>query len=158
MFGTGLGSQLFGASSAPEENTTDAPPPSDSDPEDSESDSDSDSKSSASILAAPAQTPSTSSPWLAAPAYTPPLFLSTASEYVPPAPKPKLTAEAAALQNQNELEGKSKKGEAKRAEKEKDDGKAWEGAMEGYEDSLEVDKVFERFARVAGYEGEQCIR
>ena len=36
--------------------------------------------------------------------------------------------------------------------------KAWENAMEGYEDSLEVDKVFEKFARVAGYEGEQCIR
>ena len=34
----------------------------------------------------------------------------------------------------------------------------WNAAMEGYENSLDVDQVFERFVRRVSYEGEQCIR
>ena len=88
-----------------------------------------------------------------------------ASEYVPPAPKPKvppLSGSATSAVDLNDDEkagmGKSRKAEARRAEKEKEEAKAWDAAMEGYEDSMDVDKVFERFARRVGYEGQQCIR
>ncbi|OCB89971.1 hypothetical protein A7U60_g2826 [Sanghuangporus baumii] len=176
-FGNGLGTQLFGTSepdfskidpSPEKDDDEEAPPPpeseSESEPEDADAESTSES-SEKSILAAPAHTPSSSSPWLAAPAYTPPFYLSTAQEYVPPAPKPPKLSSSVQEGDEGDEDGKgrgkSKKAELRRAEKEKEDEKdrkAWENAMEGYEDSLEVDKVFEKFARVAGYEGEQCIR
>ncbi|KAL5513110.1 hypothetical protein ACEPAH_3508 [Sanghuangporus vaninii] len=175
--GNGLGTQLFGPSKShsskmdptPEkDNDEEASPPPESDSESEPEDADAESASESSeksFLAVPAHTPSSSSPWLAAPAYTPPFYLSTAQEYVPPAPKPlKLSSSVQEGDEGDEDEkgrGKSKKAELRRAEKEKEDEKdrkAWENAMEGYEDSLEVDKVFEKFARVAGYEGEQCIR
>ena len=158
-FGGGLGSRLFSSEESDpplDEEDEDAPPPPDSDTEDeaddqvdAESDIDSLSSSEGSVLAAPANVPSSSSPWLAAPFYKPAYYLSTSSEYVPPAPRVKVPA--ATLDDDREASvGKSKKAEAK-AEKEA----KWE---EGYEDSMEVDKVFEKFARIAGYEGEQCIR
>lgn len=151
-----FGSKLFSNESEPplDDEDEDAPPPPDSDSEDEnddpeETNSEDDFGSEVSVLAAPANVPSSSSPWLAAPAYEPAHYLSTSSEYVPPAPKVKTPA--VILDDDREARvGKSKKAEAK-AEK---DAK-WE---EGYEDSMEVDKVFEKFARTAGYEGEQCIR
>ncbi|EJD07484.1 uncharacterized protein FOMMEDRAFT_137786 [Fomitiporia mediterranea MF3/22] len=165
--GSGLGTQLFGSSEPTSElqgeNDDAAPPPPESEPEDSDEDSDSEAESTPSVLAAPTQKPSSTSPWSSIPSYTPAFYLSTATEYVPPAPKPKVPI-AAVDDEDDDIGaglGKSKKAEARRAEKEKkgqDELKGWESAMEGYEDSMEVDKVFERFARIAGYEGEQCIR
>ena len=38
------------------------------------------------------------------------------------------------------------------------DKSGWDTAMEGYENSMDVDHVFERFARRVGREGAQCIR
>ena len=159
---SGLGNKLFGSSQdkeeeeegiASEEADDETPPPSDSEDSDSDNDSDdSESESEKSVLAAPASTPASSSPWSAAPSYKP-LYLSTALEYIPPPPKVK--APPGVEDNSAVGGGKSRKAE-ERAEKE--DQAAWNNAMEGYEDSLEVDKVFERFARRVGYEGQQCIR
>ncbi|KAI5122504.1 hypothetical protein M0805_001412 [Coniferiporia weirii] len=156
---SGLGSQLFGAPPGTEDeghgHDAAAPPPPDSESEsDSEAEDDVDSESDESILAAPALTPAEASPWRAAPSYTP-LYLSTALEYVPPPPKVKAPIGV----DDGEIgSGKSRKAEERREEREEKDRLAWDSAMEGYEDSMEVDKVFERFARRAGYEGEQCIR
>ncbi|KAH8116345.1 programmed cell death protein 2 [Phellopilus nigrolimitatus] len=160
-----LGSHLFGGPSEVGLDDAPAPPPSDSEDEpDSEDGSEdgssgSGSESNESVLAAPASTPSVASPWRAAPAYLPPLYLSTAAEYVPPPPKMKVPNGAGAELGDEGKEGrgKSRKAEARKDEKEKERA-AWDGAMEGYEDSMEVDKVFERFARRVEHEGEQCIR
>ncbi len=78
------------------------------------------------------------SPWKAAPAYSP-LYLSTASEYLPPQPKLKVSAQVSEPGSE-------------------DGGKDISWAFEPYENSLEVDQVFERFTKRVGYEGEQCIR
>ena len=176
--GFGLGSQLFGASNEEHQHETqsdaEAPPVSDPESEDeseasdsdSESERDADADATPPLLSAPAHSPDASSPWLSAPAYTPPLYMSTAYEYVPPAPRQKIPQDAldsSAVGGQFDesvLDGpaKSKKGETKREKDAEKDAKAWDSAMEGYEDSLELDKVFEKFAKIAGYEGEQCIR
>ncbi|KAL6304519.1 programmed cell death protein 2 [Sparassis latifolia] len=80
------------------------------------------------------------SEWASAPAYAP-LYLSTVSEYLPPAPKSKLSSGA----NIDEDDEERRK---------KDTG--W--ALEGYENSMEVDHAFERFTKRISYEGEQCLR
>lgn len=89
-----------------------------------------------------AQATITESPWRSAPAY-PPLYLSTVSEYIPPQPKPRLP-QGVKVEDTAEDDDR----------KEKDI--SW--AKETYEDSLEVDQVFERFVNRVGYEGEQCVR
>jgi pre-rRNA-processing protein TSR4 len=102
--------------------------------------SDSDT-SSDSLLTALAATTVSESPWKAAPMF-PPLYLSTASEYLPPPPKVKAPTTAEVLD-------------------EHDDGKKTKDTSwmsEAYEDSLEVDQVFERFTKRVGNEGEQCVR
>ena len=170
--GFGLGSQLFGESNEEHQSDAEAPPASDPESEDeseasdSESEGDADADATPPLLSAPAHSPDASSPWLSAPAYTPPLYMSTAYEYVPPAPRQKIPQDAldsSAVGGQFDesvLDGpaKSKKGETKREKDAEKDAKAWDSAMEGYEDSLELDKVFEKFAKIVGYEGEQCIR
>ncbi|KIK65701.1 hypothetical protein GYMLUDRAFT_39202 [Collybiopsis luxurians FD-317 M1] len=83
------------------------------------------------------------SPWKAAPSYIPPLYLSTASEYLPPQPKPKIPP-GTQISDPAADEGGG--------------GKDISWAFEPYENSLEVDQVFERFTKRVGYEGEQCIR
>jgi pre-rRNA-processing protein TSR4 len=81
------------------------------------------------------------SPWKTAPAYSP-LYLSTASEYLPPQPKSKIPPGAQVVSEPGADEG----------------GKDISWAFEPFENSLEVDQVFERFTKRVGYEGEQCIR
>ena len=39
-----------------------------------------------------------------------------------------------------------------------DKGGAGGWAMEGYENSMDVDHAFERFSKRVSYEGEQCLR
>ncbi|KAK1222841.1 hypothetical protein PQX77_014263 [Marasmius sp. AFHP31] len=93
--------------------------------------------SEGSLVVAMASTTLDESPWKSAPHY-PPLYLSTTAEYVPAAEKPKIAPKV------------SQEGD------DKDDIGKW--VSETYENSLDVDQVFDRFAKRVGYEGEQCIR
>lgn len=81
------------------------------------------------------------SDWAKGPSY-PALYLSTTSEYLPPAPK----SNVAVADDVPEDGGDGKK--SKDA--------SW--TLEGYENSLEIDQTFERFSKRVGYEPEQCIR
>ncbi|KAI0641854.1 programmed cell death protein 2 [Trametes meyenii] len=151
----GLGSQIFGSSdaAAPSEcpqtesaersgSPTLESDDGGSDGVDSES-SDGDAEG-ADALAASLQAASLDdSPWSAAPSY-PPFYLSTVSEYLPPPPKTKVPAGATVDQDDDSpTNGKDAHGR-------------WD--LEGYENSLDVDHVFERFSERVSYEGEQCLR
>jgi pre-rRNA-processing protein TSR4 len=132
----GLGTQIFGdllteaVTSKPDE----AGEASDADSEASAS-----SVSDESLIVAMASTTIGPSPWASAPSY-PPLYLSTTSEFLPARPKVKIPQVPDLAGDDN-----------------KDDRSAsW--AFEAYENSLEVDHVFDRFTKRVGYEGEQCVR
>lgn len=137
-----LGSQLFG-SVTPAETTkpTDRHEGTTDDGSDAESEAAASSTSEGSLITALTTTTLEESPWASAPSY-PPLYLSTISEYVPPPPKSKIPA--GTLEDNIDDERK--------------DGKGANWAVEAYENSLEVDQVFERFTKRVGYEGEQCVR
>jgi pre-rRNA-processing protein TSR4 len=104
-------------------------------------DNDDDESTDEELLTALAATSISESAWKSAPSY-PPLYLSTVSEYLPPPPKPRLPKGV-----QVEDLGEDDK---------KDKDISW--AKETYEDSLEVDQVFERFMNRVKHEGEQCVR
>ncbi|KAF8661342.1 hypothetical protein AX16_001437 [Volvariella volvacea WC 439] len=127
----GLGAQIF--SSAP----STAPLTGD---DDSDAESEASTSSEKSLLTAMAATTLTESDWVNAPAFDP-LYLSTVSEYLPPLPKVKLPAGVEIVDPSDEKDVKDV---------------SW--ASEAYEDSMEVDKVFERFNKIVGFEGEQCVR
>ncbi|KAJ7074892.1 programmed cell death protein 2 [Mycena belliarum] len=131
----GLGSQIFG-DSAP----ASAPPLVDED-EASDVEAESDS-SDEELLTALGATTLEESPWKSAPSY-PPLYLSTCSEYLPAQPKLKLPP---GVQVVDPLEDAGK------------DGKDVSWISEAYENSLDVDQVFERFTKRVGFEGDQCVR
>ncbi|KAJ3555516.1 hypothetical protein NM688_g2531 [Phlebia brevispora] len=134
----GFGEQIFGSLSTPaisedkDEVTAEAA-------SDRSADSESDSEDEA-LITAMASTTLETSEWKNAPTYNS-LYMSTVTEYLPPAPKTKLPPEARADAADDGAESKSN---------------TW--AFEGYENSLDVDHVFERFTKRVGYEGEQCIR
>ncbi|KAG6868185.1 hypothetical protein C0993_006398 [Termitomyces sp. T159_Od127] len=138
----GFGAQVFG----------DTPPPSSAEPkpdEDDHCDNENDlandeSSSEDELLSAMASVTVTDSPWKVAPSY-PTLYLSTVSEYLPPQSKLKVPHDTQV----DSLDDGDRKGG-----KEKDI--SW--ASEPYEDSLEMDHVFERFTKRVAYEGEQCVR
>ncbi|KAJ4473721.1 programmed cell death protein 2 [Lentinula aciculospora] len=130
----GLGAQIFGDTSSGANDMKN-----DQLSEDEESEAES-STSEQSLLTAMTNTTLSESPWTAAPAYLPPLYLSTASEYLPPQPKTKISSSVEV--SEPSVEG----------------GRDISWAFEPYENSLEVDQVFERFTKRVGYEGEQCIR
>jgi pre-rRNA-processing protein TSR4 len=109
--------------------------------DDDHSDAESSSGSENSILIAMASVTLADSEWRSAPSY-PPMYLSTVSEYLPPQPKTKLNG--AHVTDSTESDGKGSKDIS------------W--ASEAYEDSLEMDHVFEWFTKRVGYEGEQCVR
>lgn len=139
----GLGSQIFGGAAPVETaNPTDDPELAANDTSDVESEAATSSTSEGSLITAMATTTLEESPWASSPTYSP-LYLSTTSEYVPPPPKSKLPAGALVEDN---IDDESK------------DGKGANWAVEAYENSLEVDHVFERFTKRVGYEGEQCVR
>jgi len=136
-FGLSLGNQIFGEIPSPPE----LPGEKDADHTDTVNDDPSDTESESissenSLLTAMASVTVADSEWKSAPAY-PPLYLSTASEYLPPQSKPHNAPHI------TDSEG---------------GGKDISWASEAYEDSLEMDHVFERFTKRVGYEGEQCIR
>lgn len=101
------------------------------------------SESSAhSLITAMASTTIDDSPWRAAPSF-PPLYLSTTSEYLPPPPKTKIP-QGARIEDS--------------ADDHPNDGKDVSWAFEPYENSLEVDGVFDRFTKRVSNTGEQCLR
>ncbi|KAF4610476.1 hypothetical protein D9613_006769 [Agrocybe pediades] len=135
----GLGTQIFGTTLSdpvdPVGKKDDA-----KEQTDEEHDSDSDD-SDESLLTALAATTITESPWRTAPSY-PPLYLSTVSEYLPPQPKPRLP-QGVKIEDLGD-------------DDKKDKDISW--AKETYENSLDVDQIFEKFTKRVGYEGEQCVR
>ncbi|EPQ56421.1 hypothetical protein GLOTRDRAFT_59670 [Gloeophyllum trabeum ATCC 11539] len=148
----GLGAQVFGGSN-PFGNANPFAPPlqqaepdHDDEPEEDEAEAEgheggdaSSSSSEESLVTALASTSLEDSPWPAMPSYTP-LYLNTTSEYLPsPPPKPKLPPGAQLLDAD---EG----------------GKDAKWLSEAYENSMEVDHVFERFMTRVGHEGKQCVR
>ena len=106
--------------------------------EDNQSDS---ASSERSLLTALASVTIAESPWRNAPSY-PTLYLSTVGEYLPPQAKPKVPK---GIQI-------SELGDDEKKEKDV----SW--ATETYENSLEMDHIFERFTKRIGYEGKQCVR
>jgi len=134
----GLGNQLFGSAAASH------PPSAETEPEEDLSDAESDSASSdESLLTAMASASVEESPWRSAPSY-PPIYLSTISEYIPPQQKRNLPVGVQVTDPSDEPDKKS------------DKNISW--ASESYENSSDVDRVFERFTKRVGYEGEQCVR
>ncbi|TFK39378.1 programmed cell death protein 2 [Crucibulum laeve] len=141
----GLGAHVFGESSPALTPASVNVPQAEHDDDDEGDDSDAESDSGSSeksLLIAMASTTIAESPWKAAPSY-PPLYLSTASEYLPPQPKAKLPPGVQVIDPSDD-DGKS--------------GKDISWAVEPYENSLDMDYVFERFTKRVGYEGEQCVR
>ncbi|KAJ7090578.1 programmed cell death protein 2 [Mycena crocata] len=130
----GLGAQIFG-DSAPS-----ATAPVEAEGEDQTSDAESDSDEE--LLTALAATTLEESPWRSAPSY-PPFYLSTCSEYLPAQPKLKLP------QNVQVVDPPDDSGKG---------GKDVSWISEAYENSLDVDQVFERFTKRVGFEGDQCVR
>ncbi|KAG5637685.1 hypothetical protein H0H81_003601 [Sphagnurus paluster] len=143
MFGGGFGAQIFGdlPPDAPEETVK----PNNNDDKDAENDEDEeDATSEDELLTAIASVTVEESPWKAAPSY-PPIYLSTVSEYLPAPPKSKVSPKVQiddGLDDDNDGKG------AKDV--------SW--MSEAYEDSLELDHVFERFTKRVSYESEQCVR
>ncbi|KAJ7453954.1 programmed cell death protein 2 [Mycena galericulata] len=131
----GLGAQIFGSAPAA------SSPPAEAVEDDDDAESDA-SSSDEELLTALAVTTLEESPWRSAPSY-PPLYLSTCSEYLPAQPKPKLPP---GVQVVDPLDDPGK------------GGKDVSWMSEAYENSLDVDQVFERFTKRVGYEGDQCVR
>ncbi|KAF8627680.1 hypothetical protein AX15_004299 [Amanita polypyramis BW_CC] len=104
---------------------------------DEEDDGEESDESEESLLTAMTKTAISDSPWQSAPEYKP-VYLSTVPEYLPPPSKSKLPTGA-------QVESEEARGDF-----------SW--MSEKYENSLEIDPVFERFTRRVAAEGEQCIR
>lgn len=137
----GIGTNIFGVTPPPALPTPTQSKEDDHGNDDDLSDVESNSTSSEEeLLTAMASVTVEKSLWKSAPSY-PPLYLSTASEYLPPLTKPKLPPGAQDILADDDKGGKDI---------------SW--ASEAYEDSLEMDHVFERFTKRVAYEGEQCVR
>ena len=143
-----IGTHLFGATSAqpPPAAFLVTSPPHHDDEQCSHHIDDAESDSSASdddlLLTAMGSVSLVQSPWMSAPSY-PPIYLSTVSEYLPPQPKQNLPAGARISDPLADDDKLSKD-------------TSW--AAEAYENSLELDHVFERFIKRIAYEGQQCVR
>ncbi|KDR67950.1 hypothetical protein GALMADRAFT_257459 [Galerina marginata CBS 339.88] len=139
----GLGAQIFGAPSSrangPVEQEGEGQG---SEDEDEGSNSGSESSDESPLLTAMAAATISESPWRSAPSY-PPLYLSTVSEYVPPQAKPRLPKGVVVEDDFGDDDKKNKD-------------ISW--IKETYENSLDVDQVFERFTKRVLFEGEQCVR
>jgi len=134
----GLGDQLFGQPAS----TVTAPLIKDEPEDASDSESITSESSEHSLITAMASATIDDSPWQATPSF-PPIYLSTVSEYLPPPPKTKLPQSARI----DDL-----------ADEDPKDGKDVGWAFEPYENSLEVDNVFDRFTKRVNNTGEQCLR
>ncbi|KAG1741043.1 programmed cell death protein 2 [Suillus lakei] len=134
----GLGDHVFG-----QPTPTVTAPTTEDEPEDtSDTESVTSESSEHSLITAMASTTIGDSPWRAAPSF-PPLYLSTTSEYLPPPPKTKIPQDAH-IEDPADDDSKG--------------GKDVSWAFEPYENSLEVDGVFDRFTKRVSNTGEQCLR
>ena len=133
----GLGDQIFGN---PAIDIPDQPKQDDNDPSDAESDDSSSPEES--LITAMASTSVADSFWAAAPSYSA-VYLSTLSEYIPQPSKGKAPA-SARIEDPVEADGKA--------------GKDSTWALETYENSVEIDNVFDRFTKRVEFTGEQCLR
>ncbi|CAL1714923.1 unnamed protein product [Somion occarium] len=134
----GLGSHVFSdAPSEPEPQEEELPAAGREVSSEDEEENDTDEEEK--LVTALASSTLDSSEWASAPAY-PSLYLSTLSEYLP-------KAKSAKLPSAEDIEADDNK-----------KGKDTSWAMEGYENSLETDHVFDRFSQRAEYQGDQCIR
>ncbi|PPQ65883.1 hypothetical protein CVT24_011214 [Panaeolus cyanescens] len=144
--GFGLGAQIFGsAPSAVTETPKDSPESHDEQADDvgNSDDDDEASDSDESLIVAMESATVTESPWRKAPFY-PAIYLDTIGEELPLERKPTLPKGIKVDDGLDDVKGG------------KDDQLSW--AKEVYEDSLEVDKVFERFATRVKAEPSQCLR
>lgn len=128
----GVGSDLFGSQPATHEDTT-TTIPNESNTADSDTES---TNTESSIVVALASATLSDSSWGTAPTY-PPLYLSTISEYFIPEKPSKKTSPEDAIED---TEG----------------GGTW--SAEKYENSMEIDQVFDRFNRRVSAQAEQCVR
>lgn len=131
----GLGDQIFGPA-------MDIPGQPEQARYGSDAESDDSSSTADSLITAMASTRVTESFWAAAPSY-PAVYLSTLSEYIPQPPKTKTPA-SARLEDPVEADGKT--------------GKDSTWVLETYENSLQIDNVFDQFTKRVGFTGEQCLR
>ncbi|KAF8196690.1 programmed cell death protein 2 [Mycena galopus ATCC 62051] len=138
----GLGAQIFGDSPPAASPPIKQDHPIEAQDDDETSDTESDATSEE-LLTALASTTLEESLWRAAPSY-PPLYLSTCSEYLPAQSKAKLPPGVEIVDSLPDDTGKG--------------GKDVSWIAEAYENSLEVDQVFERFTKRVGFEGDQCVR
>lgn len=138
-FGRQLGNAIFGDVPSEQDpgDELEAAPSSAADDE-SESEDEDGTETEDELVTAMASSTLDTSEWASAPAYTT-LYLSTFSEYLP---KPK-TAKGPAAED---------------AEADHEKGKDTSWAMEGYENSLETDHVFDRFSQRVEYQSDQCVR
>ncbi|KAF9258725.1 hypothetical protein L218DRAFT_909153 [Marasmius fiardii PR-910] len=125
-----FGTCIFGDLPVPDKQEEDL-----EDQHDNESD-DGSVSSEESLVTAMASATLEESKWKLAPSY-PPMYLSTSAEYIPAEAKPKVVPRVSGSNEKDELG-------------------TW--VSETYENSLDMDQVFERFSKRVGYEGEQCIR
>lgn len=139
-FGMGLGNHIFGnvCSEQGLEDEQDEPT---STADDDLSSEEEDSNTEDELVTAMASSTLDTSEWATAPAYTS-LYLSTFSEYLP---KPKTSKVPSAENVEAEHENGKQSKDA-----------SW--AMEGYENSLETDHVFDRFSQRVEYQSDQCVR
>jgi hypothetical protein len=131
----GLGSELFGDSSG-------VPSPHSEDPADDSNTNDEyeddDASSTSSIVVALASTTLSDSQWITSPAYSPIYLSTTSEEYLEP-----------------EVEGTDNLS-AITLDDSQDNRDGW--ASEKYENSLEIDHVFDGFSRRVAAEAHQCVR
>ena len=139
-----MSAQIFGhIPTAPESNGRTSVETAEEDGSEKDEGAQSDSASSErSLLTALASVTIAESPWRCAPSY-PTLYLSTVGEYLPPQTKPKVPK---GIQVSDLGDDDTK------------DNKDVSWATETYENSLEMDHVFERFTKRVGFEGKQCVR
>ena len=129
----GLGDQIFG-------NSAMNIPQKSEQGHDHSCDAESDSSSEDSLITAMTSVKLSDSFWAAAPSY-PALYLSTVPEYIP---QPSKTKVSTSLDDSVEVDDQPKKDVT------------W--ASETYENSVEIDTVFDRFIKRVGFMGEQCFR
>ncbi|KIY73870.1 hypothetical protein CYLTODRAFT_364813 [Cylindrobasidium torrendii FP15055 ss-10] len=141
-----LGNQIFGATGQPEHESH-APIVAEEDSgdvddvDDGASDTGSDS-SEHSLVTALATTTLEDSPWKSAPHY-PPQYMSIDAEYIVPETKPKYPSAADVLDAADDANDNDK-------------GTSWKS--EAYENSLDIDQIFDRFSKRVQSEPEQCVR
>lgn len=139
----GLGAQVFGdVSPSPASDPSALGDPKGEEVGETDSGDEDGSDSDDSLITAMAGTTISESVWKDAPSF-PPLYLSTVSEYLPAAPKAALPP-GVQIMDPSEGEGNS--------------GKDASWISESYENSLEIDQVFDKFSKRVEVEPEQCVR